>query len=284
MKIRLRWLFIVLSLVASIYQAPAQPNNQGLADWQAKLAKMWAPKHLATWSEATVTIPSSAFTDAGQAGGVTAAKLWKRVVLIGCGATLQSYDLDANSIHEVGLPMKLTNSISSIEAEPGVLWLGTGGGLIRVSLSDGAVREFKEKDGFPTPIVTDLRLVGGRLFIGFNPGFGYLDTGSGKFTGLLGTFDRYQSWLQANQAPPTSYIHAITTYDGNSFWITSQHAFQHFDFGLNKWTPATSEDVFKGKRAFFRMRRFPVMQNSRSPRISGIAFPAVNCPAQIGRA
>src|ERR1700733_2956007 len=108
-------------------------------------------------------------------------------------------------MHEVGLPMKLKNPISAIEADTGVLWLGTGGGLLRVSLSDGTVREFTEKDGFPSPAITALRLVGGRLFIGFNGAFGYLDTGSEKFTGLMAGAGLQRDWLLANQAPPDSY-------------------------------------------------------------------------------
>jgi hypothetical protein len=185
----------------------------------------------------------SALPEGGVFNGVTAVKLWKRIVLIACGTTLQSYDLDANSTHEVGLPMKLENSISAIEADTGVLWLGTGGGLIRISLSDGTVREFTEKDGFPTPAITALRLAGGRLFIGFNGALGYLDTSTEKFTGLMAGANLRNDWAQAMQEPPAGTINSITTLDGTNFWISSNHGFQHFDFGSNKWSLATPKGL-----------------------------------------
>jgi hypothetical protein len=230
---------------ASLPVISSNAMARGMADLKAKTDRMFTPDKLATPSESTVQIPAAAFTESGQCDGITATKLSKRIVLIACGTSLQSYDLDANSMHEVGLPMKLKSPISAIEADTGVLWLGTGAGLLRVSLADGTVREFTEKDGFPSPAITALRLVGGRLFIGFNGAFGYLDTGSEKFTGLMAGAGLQRDWLLANQAPPDSYIHAIATYDGTNCWITSQHAFQHFDFGSNKWNPATSVEEFK---------------------------------------
>jgi len=217
---------------------------RGRAELKARDEKLFEAKNLATPSESMVQIPTSAFNESGLFGETTVFKLWKRIVFFGCGATLYSYDLDVNSIHEVGLPMKLKNSISAIEADTGVLWLGTSDGLFRISLADGTVREYTEKDGFPTPAITALRLVWGHLFIGFDGAFGYLNTGSGKFTGLMAGISLRQNWLHANQTPPASRVCSITTHDGNNFWVSSAWAFQHFDYGLNKWDPAMPQEAY----------------------------------------
>ncbi len=214
---------------------------RNIASLNAKVAEMNRHTNAATRAEAVVQL--SALPEGGSFSGVTAVKLWKRIVLIACGTTLQSYDLDANSTHEVGLPIKLKNSISAIEADADVLWLGTSGGLTRVSLSDGTVREFTEKDGFPTPAITALRLAGGRLFIGFNGAFGYLDISTGKFTGLMAGANLRKNWAQAMQEPPAGTICSITTLDGTNFWISSQQGFQHFDFGSNKWSMAAPMEI-----------------------------------------
>ena len=110
---------------------PTQDTNafaHRIAELKAKTDRMYAPQNLATQSESTVKIPSSAFTESAHYGGITAVRLWNRVLFIACGTTLYAYDLDAGKSHEVGLPIKLKQSISAIEADDGVLWLGTGDG------------------------------------------------------------------------------------------------------------------------------------------------------------
>lgn len=222
---------------------PPVDTNAARAAGQARITKLYAPQNLATPAESMVTIPPAAFVDSGQFGEVTATKLWNRILLIATGTTLQAYDLDAHSTHEVGLPVKLKAPISAIEAEPGVLWLGTAAGLMRIALADGSIREFGGKDGFPAPAVTALQLAGGRLLIGFNGALGCLDTAAGRFTGMMAGVNLERDWAKVNQAPPASYIRAITTYDGNNFWIASQQALQNFDRGANKWEPGMPLDL-----------------------------------------
>jgi hypothetical protein len=222
---------------------PADTNSAAqaaakLAAWTAKINEV---TNIATRAQSVAQL--SALPEGGGFNDITAVKFWKRIVLIACGTTLQSYDLDANSTHEVGLPIKLKNSISAIEADTGVLWLGTGDGLIRVSLADGTAREFGEKDGFPTPAITALHLAGGRLFIGFTGAFGYLDTSTAKFTGLMAGANIRKDWARAMQEPPEGTICSITTLDGTNFWISSEQGFQHFDFKSKKWSLATSGDL-----------------------------------------
>jgi hypothetical protein len=86
------------------------------------------------------------------------------------------------------------------------LWLGTGGGgLIRVSLTNGTAHEFGEKDGFPTSSITSLRLMQGRLLIGFGGDSGYLDTATEKFTGSISEVAAYESSPEpASNASETS--------------------------------------------------------------------------------
>ena len=236
-----------LEIVTHGQPASIPANTNSAAQAAAKLAA-WAAKinevtNIATRAQSVAQL--SALPEGGGFNGVTTVKLWKRIVLIACGTTLQSYDLDANSTHEVGLPIKLKNSISAIEADTDVLWLGTGDGLIRVSLADGTVREFGEKDGFPTPAITALHLVGGRLFIGFNGAFGYLDTSTAKFTGLMAGANIRKDWARAMQEPPEGTICSIITLDGTNFWISSVQGIQHFDFKSKKWSLATSGDLIQ---------------------------------------
>jgi len=230
---------------ASLPPQDTRALAQAIPNLRAKTDLLYAPQIVATPSESVVKIPTSAFTESAHYAGITAAKLWNRVLFIACGTTLHAYDLDARKSHEVGLPIKLKQAISAIEAEDGVLWLGTGDGLFRVSLADGNMREFTEKDGFPAPAITALRLAGGRLLVGFSGALGYLDTGSGKFTGLMGALSLHNDWQQDNLEPPSTRIHAMITLDGNNFWVASDQHFQHFDFGANKWEAATPLVIFQ---------------------------------------
>ena len=117
--------------------------------------------------------------------------------------------------------------------------------MFRFSLADGNIHEFSEKDGFPAPAITALKLAGGRLLVGFNGALGYLDTGSEKFTGLMAGLSLHKNWSEANLEPPSGYIDSLITQDGNNFWVASQNLFQHFDFGANKWEAATSLPIFR---------------------------------------
>lgn len=197
--------------------------------------------NIAEKADSFVQIPSPPAT--GYFKGITAVKFWQGKVLIASGTTLQSYDSETESTVEIKLPLKLDNSITAIETDENDLWLGTeGGGLVRIPKSGGAPRVFGERDGFPMPTITALRLMQDRLLIGFgfheSGAFGYLDTSTKKFTGLMSEVSAFKSWKDAVQNPPETSIAAINLVDETNIWVSSGRALQHFDFGSQKWNLA----------------------------------------------
>ena len=188
-----------------------------------------------------VQIPSPPAT--GYFEGITAVKFWQGKVLIASGTTLQSYDSETESTVEIKLPLKLEHRITAIEADENDLWLGTeGGGLVRISKAGGVPLVFSEKDGFPMPSITALRLMQGRLLIGFgfheSGAFGYLDTVTEKFTGLMSEVSAFKSRQDAVQNPPETSIGAINVVGETNIWVSSGRALQCFDFGSKEWNLA----------------------------------------------
>jgi hypothetical protein len=183
---------------------------------------------------------------APEINGFTAAKLWQHKVFIASGSLLQVYDMDTGLLEPVDFPFPVKDTINAIEADENELWLGTAGGLLRVSLPGGAVRVFTEKDGLPAPSVTALRKVANRLFMGLagNGGgaFGYLDIGSEKFTGLMSGADVKRDWNKQIRQAPSLPIHAIATVDGTNFWVSSNLGVQQFDLKANAWDLAMPKD------------------------------------------
>jgi hypothetical protein len=218
---------------------PVVTNQQALAsNMAARMAKLNEITNVFERSDSFVQIPSPPPT--GRFRDISAVKVWQDKVLVASGTQLQSYDLLSEARTEVNLPIKLQHPIRAIEADDHDLWLGTeGGGLIRIPQSGSAPTIFGEKDGFPIPSISALRLKDGRLFIGFGSGprgaFGYLDLTTGKFTGLMGTAAP-QSWQEATKNPPAAAIASITTVDGTNFWVCSSLAMQHLDLNTKQWS------------------------------------------------
>ena len=216
------------------------PSPEYVARTKAMFAKVNEITNIAERSDSVVQIPPPPPT--GRLVGIRAVKLWQDKVLIASGTNLSSYDLFSETRSAVKLPVQLRNFITAIEADDHDLWLGTAGdGLIRIPKSGSAPAIFGEKDGFPMPNISALRLIGDRLFIGFGAGqrgaFGYLDSATGKFTGLMGPAPR-QTWNDIVKNPPSAAISSITTADGTNFWVCSTLAMQYLDLNTREWSLA----------------------------------------------
>jgi len=222
---------------------PVVTNQQALAnDVAARVAKLLEITNPATRAEPVLQMPVPPPT--GHFEGITAVKNWQGKILIAIGKTLHSYDPALESTVEIKLPVRLEHPITAIEGDANDLWLGTGGGgLIRIPQSGGALRVFGEKDGFPMSSISALRLVRGRLLIGFGGAFGYLDLATEKFTGLMAKASVRKTWQEAVQDPPETSISSITTRDGTNIWVASGIALQHLDFGSQKWSLAVPVEL-----------------------------------------
>jgi len=220
-------------------QSVSEPfvNHAAQTNLATQIAKFNEITNIATRAESFAQIPSPPAT--GYFEGITAVKFWQGKVLVASGTTLQSYDLATESTVEIRLPLKLEHPITAIEADENDLWLGTGGdGLVRIPKNGGTPRTFGEKDGFPTPSISALRLMQGRLLIGVGDSFGYLDTKTETFTGLMSEVSTFKSWKEAAQNPPESSVTAINIVDGTNIWVASDRALQRLDFGSQKWSLA----------------------------------------------
>jgi hypothetical protein len=210
-----------------------------LARLQARNEKMTHHQDVVRRAASVATMP--ALAEAAHFDGVSVARLRGRKLYVACGTTLHIFDLDAYAARGINLPIPV-QPIHDIEADAANLWLGTEGGLVRVPLADGALRTFTEKDGFPAPAITALKLANGRLYLGFNGAFGYLDLGSEKFTGMMAGVNLQRDWFKAMQEPPASAVYVISTPDGINFWVSSYAGLQHFDLGAKQWNLALPKD------------------------------------------
>jgi hypothetical protein len=212
---------------------------RGLAQLRARNEAMMRHQDLVGRAASVATVPPLAAVT--HFDRVSATALFGRKVYVACGTRLHVFDLDTYATRSINLPIPV-QPIQDIEADAANLWLGTEGGLVRVPLAGGAPRTFTEKDGFPAPAITALKLANGRLYLGFNGAFGYLDLGSEKFTGMMAGVNLRRDWSKAMQEPPASPVYVISTPDGNNFWVSSQAGLQHFDLGANQWIPAFPKD------------------------------------------
>jgi hypothetical protein len=226
---------------------PAVTNQQALANnMAARMAKLNEITNVVERAEGLVQIPPPQST--GYFESIGAIKMWRGKFYIASGTTLQCYEPATESTVNVNLPLKLAHPITAIEADDKDLWLGTdGGGLVRIPQSGGTAREFGEKDGFPMPSLTALLLIQGRLLIGFgfqrSGAFGYLDTATEKFTGVMAEASIHKSRQEAVQNPPETSISSITTKEGTNILVASGIGLQRFDLASRKWTLAVPEDL-----------------------------------------
>ena len=164
-------------------------------------------------------------------------------ILVVADNVLQRYNPQTGEDDNVHLPLKLDHPITAIETDENDLWLGTdGGGLIRIPKSGGVPRVFGETNGFPMPSIRSLRLVPGRLLIGFgfreSGAFGYLDTKTEKFTGLMSEVNLFKPGQETVNNPPERSILAIQTADNTNIWVASDIAIYHLDLASQQWTMA----------------------------------------------
>ncbi|HTV39605.1 MAG TPA: CsgG/HfaB family protein [Candidatus Sulfotelmatobacter sp.] len=117
---------------------------------------------------------------------------------------LFKYDQPTESTVEIKLPDTINCPINAIETDKNCLWLATeGNGLIQLSKTSRAERVFSEKDGFPTASVEALQWDKGRLMVGFNNhDAGYVDPGTGKFTGAMSDVNIFKSRPDSGQDGP----------------------------------------------------------------------------------
>jgi hypothetical protein len=185
---------------------------------------------------------------------VTAVKLWHGKVLVACDKTLQSFDPASRRTTTVKLPLNLNHGITAIEADDDNWWLGTDGdGLIRVSQKGGTPRVFTEKDGFPMPSISALKLAPGRLLIGFGAqsggrgGFGFLDTVTEHFTSMMSKTVSRDPAHNPPQSPPELKVKAIATADGTNIWVGSGAGLQHLDLPSRIWSEGIPVEVANTK-------------------------------------
>jgi ligand-binding sensor domain-containing protein len=182
-------------------------------------------------------------------GGITAYTIWKNKLLLASGTGLESIDFNrplgpysGNNFEAVALPLKIEHSITAIEGDEEDLWIGTeGGGLIRIPQSGGTPQIFDERDGFPMSSITSLKLLHGRLLIGFgyhgSGAFGYLDTATEKFTGMMSKVVEFKSWEERLKPPPSSPVLQIKAEgDNNTFWILSEMALYRLKLDSQQWS------------------------------------------------
>ena len=160
--------------------------------------------------------------------------------LVATGNSLRRWGSATTGMEEMELPLKLEHPIIAIESDDNDLWLGTdGGGLIRIPKSGGTPRVFGEKDGFPMPSIRSLRLVSGRLFIGFgfreSGAFGYLDTKTEKFTGSMSEVNLFKPGKETSNSAPERSIFAIKTADEKNLWVASDTAIYHLELASQQW-------------------------------------------------
>ncbi|MGO8839299.1 MAG: hypothetical protein ACLQAH_09595 [Limisphaerales bacterium] len=175
--------------------------------------------------------------------GLTLAQSVPDGVWVVTGNVLQYCNPQTGEVEDVDLPLKPDQPITAIETDENDLWLGTdGGGLIRIPKSGGTPRVFGETNGFPMPSIRSLRLVPGRLLIGFrfreSGAFGYLDTKTEKFTGLMSEVNLFKSWKETENNPPERSILAIQAADNTNIWVASDMAIYHLDLASQQWTMA----------------------------------------------
>jgi hypothetical protein len=226
---------------------PPMTNRAAAKDaLAARVAKMHEITNIASRAESVATFPSSLLCRA-HIENISTAKYLQGKVYIAAGTTLFNYDFKSGYAVQLSLPVPLQHTITALEAGDGMFWLGTADGLIRISLADHKTRVFGEKDGFPSSSISALRLVPGRLFIGFgsqrNGALGWLDLATEKFTGLMAPAGVGKSWADAVKSPPDSPVSSIATLDGNNFWVASEVGLQHLDLGANQWSLATPTDL-----------------------------------------
>jgi len=172
--------------------------------------------------------------------GLTLAKSVPSGIVVVAGNVLQLCHPQTGELEDVHLPLQPDHPITAIETDENDLWLGTdGGGLIRIPKSGGTPRVFGEKNGFPMPAIRSLRLVPGRLLIGFgfreSGAFGYLDTQTEKFTGLMSDTSLFKSQTEILNSAPDRSILAIETADDTNIWIASYMGIWRLDLPSQKW-------------------------------------------------
>ncbi|HEY3762724.1 MAG TPA: CsgG/HfaB family protein [Verrucomicrobiae bacterium] len=161
-------------------------------------------------------------------------------LLVAQGTSLWHCFPKDSSIELIDLPESIKYPITAIESDENDLWLGTeGGGLVRIPKSGASPRTFDEKDGFPTPAIKSLRLVGDQLLIGFgfreSGAFGWLDTRTEKFTGLMSGVSLFESQKEFSQKAPIGSIFSIKTTDNTNIWAAADYAIYHLDLPGQKW-------------------------------------------------
>jgi hypothetical protein len=91
-----------------------------------------------------------------------------------------SFDLRTNLV--VPLPMSPSTTITTISLDSSNVWVGTAGeGLIKYDASTHQCRQFTAEDGLANDSIVSSQLQGGRLWIGYVRGLGYLNLSTQKF-------------------------------------------------------------------------------------------------------
>ena len=257
---------------ASIPVIDTDKVARDVASLEAKVAKLLEITNIAARADKVIEIqspPAIAYLDAGE---ITACKVGrafgKGPFLVACGTILKSFDWtgffgpgSGTDFETVNLPLKIEQPITAIIPSDSDLWLGTdGGGLIKIPQSGAAPRVFDEKDGFPMSYIRSLRLVAGKLLIGFGHGndgaLGYLDTTTLKFTGMMSSAITFKTQEESLKSPPHTPVEQIREEDDNNFWVASDLALYHLKLDSQQWRaflPSQAIENYQGMDGLYTL-------------------------------
>ncbi|HWQ15762.1 MAG TPA: protein kinase [Roseiflexaceae bacterium] len=116
---------------------------------------------------------------------------------------------------QVETPPELALRVSAVASSPGVTWLGTGEGLVR--LSNGATLRLTEQDGLPSNEIWALLVADETLWVGTRRGLVAYDLTAGAFGAAVPEFDG--GLVSALVRAPDGAVWAGTHRDGDSTLI-----------------------------------------------------------------